>query len=61
MSPEFFKTDIDEDAFREHARDHYEIGTVINPDGMFHPVWALEAATMNYERWLDYKENVNER
>lgn len=51
MSPEFFRTDIDEQEFRTHARDHYKVGTPIDCEAFRHPVWVLEAATMNYEAW----------
>ena len=55
MSPEFYRTDIDEDDFRDHARQHYEIGQPIDPEAIRHPVWVLEAAKMNYEYWSDYR------
>ena len=52
MTPEFFKTDVDEEEFRSHARDNYQIGTPIDPEAIRHPVWVSEAALMNYESWL---------
>ena len=57
MTPGFFKTDIDEDEFKKHARDNYNIGTPIDPEDIRHQVWVLEAATMNYEVWLEARSN----
>ena len=54
MTPEFFRTDIVEAEFRQHARDNYKIGTPIDAEAIRHPAWVLEAATMNYEAWKAY-------
>jgi len=51
MTPEFFRTDIVEAEFRQHARDNYKLGAPIDCEAFRHPVWVLEAATMNYEAW----------
>ena len=61
MRPEFYKTDIDEDEFRDHARDHYKIGDPIDPEAIRHPVWVLTAATMNHEVWLAHKTAADAR
>ncbi len=57
MTPGFFRTDIDEEEFRQHARNNYQIGTPIDPEAIRHPVWVLEAATMNHEVWLEARSN----
>lgn len=49
MKPDFFKTDINEGEFRQHARNNYKVGEPIDPEGIRHPVWVHEAATMNLE------------
>jgi len=54
MTPEFFRHDIDEEEFKQHARDNYTVGTPIDAEGIRHPVWVLEAARMNYEVWDAY-------
>ena len=51
MMPDFFRTDINEDDFKQHARDNYKVGTPIDCEAFRHPVWVLEAALMNYEAW----------
>lgn len=61
MRPEFFKTDIDEQQFRDHARENYELGQPIDPEAIKHPVWVLEAATMNHEMWLVLRDAANAR
>ena len=53
MRPGFYRMDIDEDEFRNHARENYEIGDPIDPEAIRHPVWVLEAAQMNYEIWSE--------
>lgn len=55
MHPDFFKKpeDIIEAEFKAHARSNYKIGLPIDPDAIKHPVWVLEAATMNYEAWVE--------
>lgn len=58
MQPEFFKTDINEQEFRDHARANYSPGKPIDPEGIRHPVWVHEAATMNLESWLLYRDYV---
>jgi len=60
MGPGFFRTDIDEEEqeeFKLHARNNYQIGTPIDPEAIRHPIWVLEAATMNYEVWLEARSN----
>ncbi len=61
MRPGFYRMDIDEDEFRNHARDSYEIGNPIDPTAIKHPVWVLEAALMNYEVWSQIREIRHER
>jgi len=56
MTPDFFKTDIDEQEFRDHARNNYKVGTPIDAEAIRHPVWVHEAATMNYEAWTAHAQ-----
>ena len=51
MHPDFYRTDIEEHEFQAHARINYSVGEPIDPTGIKHPVWVLEAARMNYEAW----------
>lgn len=60
MHPDFFRKDISEAEFQSHARSNYSVGTPIDPEGICHPVWVLEAARMNYEAWQQAKEDSNE-
>jgi hypothetical protein len=51
VNPDFFRYDINEAEFRQHARENYTIGKPIDPEAIRHPVWVHEAATMNYQEW----------
>lgn len=62
MTPEFFRMDIDESEFKQHARDNYKIGTPIDSEAIKHPVWVLEAALMNHEAWCAIRaERINQQ
>jgi hypothetical protein len=56
----FFRKDVDEAEFRAHARANYTVGQPIDPEGIRHPVWVHEAATMNLETWRTAAEPFQE-
>jgi len=53
MHPSFYKvlSDSEAEKFRQAARDKYVPGTSIDAD-LWHPIYALECAKMNYEIYL---------